>query len=75
VRYYEKREGRKVQRSIYLGADPQLVHRVRRLLQQWRLISQWATKGDREAQAFAGLVRQAVQQAKGRAAETPPASP
>jgi hypothetical protein len=42
-------DGRKVQRSIYIGNDPRLVQRVRELLLQYRWRAQWA----REAREFA----------------------
>jgi hypothetical protein len=56
VRFCEYRAGRRVQRSIYIGADPELVERARRLLAFYRRQSQ----GPQEAVAAARVLGRIV---------------
>jgi hypothetical protein len=60
IRYSESVEGRRRQRSIYIGTDPILVDRAKRLLEHYRQLDRW----DRELEAAAGSLRRLVARLK-----------
>jgi len=56
LRFCERQQGRRIQRSIYLGADPELVRRAQALLEAFREPKRWEAEVTAAASSLGSIV-------------------